>query len=299
MIQLAILLTSHNRKTKTLSCLKSIQNQEGIENIGYTIYLVDDNSSDGTYESVVSEFPQVNIIKGSGDLFWAGGMRKAWRSAIDTGKQFHYFLLLNDDTFLFKDALKNLFSDITNYKKENSIVIGSTQNEKTGEFSYGGRLLKNNYNSSWKIIKPNGVSPQLCHLGNANIMLVPQEVVNRIGILSDVYTHSIADYDYTMKAWKAKISTYICSHYSGYCADDHGVNWKSSEHSLRERIEYLYSHKGLSYREYLIYIRRYFPLYLPQAWFLLWAKTFFPIFWESRRKKSDRKFMMKSSLNYK
>ncbi|MGK2860937.1 MAG: glycosyltransferase family 2 protein [Chitinophagaceae bacterium] len=299
MIQLAILLTSHNRKTKTLSCLKSIRNQEGIDKISSEIYLVDDNSSDGTYEAISSEFPHVNIIKGDGNLFWAGGMRLAWRSAIKTGKQYDYFLLLNDDTLLFSDALKNLFADISTIQKEKSILIGSTQNEHTGEFSYGGRLLKNNYNSSWKIIKPNGLSPQLCHLGNANIMLVPNETVNAIGILSDDYTHSIADYDYTMKARKAGISTFICSHYCGYCADDHGVNWKSSEHSLRERIQYLYSHKGLSYNEYLIYIRRFFPLYLPQAWFLLWAKTFFPIFWESRRKKSDRKYLIKGSLNYK
>jgi GT2 family glycosyltransferase len=285
MMQLAILLTSHNRKEKTLLCLKSVQNQQDIAGIHFCIYLVDDNSSDGTAEAVKSEYPGVTVIKGSGNLFWAGGMRLAWREVINTNQNFDYYLLLNDDTLLLTDALKNLFADLTFLKKEKFILIGSTKDMVTGEFSYGGRLLKNNYNSNAEIVKPNGYSPQLCHLGNANIMLVPGAVVNDIGILSDDYTHGIADYDYTLKARKAGIPSYICAYYCGYCADDHGVNWKSADHTLRQRIQYLYSHKGLSYKEYLIFIRKFFPFYLLQAWLLLWTKTFFPFLWELRKKK--------------
>ena len=278
-------MTSHNRKVKTLSCLENIYSQESITGIHFGIYLVDANSTDGTAEAVNSEYPDVNLIKGSGDLFWAGGMRLAWREVINSNKNFDYYLLLNDDTLLLADALKNLFADFNFLKEEKCIFIGSTKDRVTGEFSYGGRLLKNSYNSNAEIVKPNGSSPQLCHLGNANIMLVPKLVVDSIGILSDDYTHGIADYDYTLKAKKAGIPSYICSYYCGYCADDHGVNWKSADHSLRERIQYLYSHKGLSYKEYLVYIKKFFPFYLPQAWLLLWTKTFFPFLWESRKKK--------------
>lgn len=285
MIQLAILLTSHNRKAKTLSCLKSIYDQEDIRDIHFSVYLVDDNSTDGTAEAVKSEYTAVNLIKGNGNLFWAGGMRLAWREVINTNEHFDYYLLLNDDTLLLKDALKNLFTDFVFLKEEKCILIGSTKDQVTGQFSYGGRLLKNNYNSNAEIVKPNGSSPQLCHLGNANIMLVPKAVVDNIGILSEDYTHGIADYDYTLKAKRAGIPSYICSYYCGYCADDHGVNWKSADHSLRQRIQYLYSHKGLSYKEYLVYIRKFFPFYLPQAWLLLWTKTFLPFLWESRKKK--------------
>jgi len=284
MIQLAILLTCHNRKVKTLACLKSIYGQEDITETHFEIYLVDDNSSDGTAETVRSEYPTVSLIKGNGNLFWAGGMRLAWREALNANKNFDYFLLLNDDTFLLKDALKNLFADLT-VLNEKCILIGSTQDENSGKFSYGGRLLKNGYNLSSKIVKPNDSSPQLCHLGNANIMLVPKTVVDSIGILSDDYTHAFADFGYTLKAKQAGIPSYICSYYCGYCTNDHGVNWKSADHSLSERIQFLYSNKGLSYKEYLIFIRKFFPFYLPQASLLLWVKTFFPFLWELKRKK--------------
>lgn len=285
MIQLAILLTTYNRKEKTLSCLKNIFSQEDISEIHFTIYLVDDNSSDGTVDAIKAEYPTVNIIQGNGELFWAGGMRLAWRKARRDNKNFDYFLLLNDDTLLFNDSIRSIFNDRKKVNIDAAIIIGSTKDPDTGEFSYGGRLLKNGYSSNAIIIKPDGQSPQLCHLGNANIMLVPVSVVNKIGILSDNYIHGIADYDYTLKAKKKGIPSYISTFYCGFCSDDHGKNWKSSEHSLRQRIRYLYDPKGLSYKEYLLYIRKFFPLYLPQAWLLLWAKTFFPVIWEVRKRK--------------
>ena len=297
MIKLAILLTSHNRRAKTLSCLKSVHSQKSITEIHSEIYLVDDNSSDGTVEAVKSEYPAVNLIKGNGDLFWAGGMRLAWQEAINANKNFDYYLLLNDDTLLLNDTLKNLLADLIFLKEKKCILIGSTKDEVTGEFSYGGRWLKNKYNLNSELIKPNGISPQLCHLGNANIMLVPKTVVDSIGILSDDYTHSFADYDYTLKAKKAGIPSYICSYHCGYCTDDNGVNWKSADHSLRHRIQYLYSQKGLSYKEYLIYVRKFFPFYFPQAWLFLWIKTFFPFLWEARRKKRNSKYI-NGRLNY-
>lgn len=297
MIQLAILLTSHNRKEKTLSCLKSIHGQIGIADINYHVYLVDDKSGDGTAEAVKLAYPAVNLVQGNGTLFWAGGMRLAWREAINTNKNFDYYLLINDDTILLNDALKNLFADLAYLKEEKCILIGSTKDEVSGEFTYGGRLLKNGYNLNSEKVKPNGSTPQLCHLGNANIMLVPKPVVDRIGILSDDYTHAFADYDYTLKAKKAGIPSYISSFYCGYCSDDHGVNWKTADHSLRQRIQYLYSHKGLAYKEYLVYVRKFFPLFLPQAWLLVWTKTFSPFFWELKRKKRNRKYI-DSKLNY-
>ena len=118
MIQLAILLTSYNRKEKTLACLRSVYSQEDISNVNFEIYLVDDNSTDGTGQAVKIEFPNVHVFKGNGDLFWAGGMRYAWREAIKTKKSFDYFLLLNDDTLLLNGAFKNLFADLKTMKNE-------------------------------------------------------------------------------------------------------------------------------------------------------------------------------------
>lgn len=274
MCEIAALITSFNRREKTLTCIKNLLEQEAFPGLKLSIYLVDDNSSDGTTDAVRSQYPFVNIIKGSGQLYWAGGMRTAWREALKQKEKFDYYLLVNDDTFLFKNALKNLFED----KKrvgENAILVGSIKDPVTGNFSYGGRLLKNKYNISSTILLPNNTSPQLCDFGNGNLMLVPAAVVDRIGILSDRFTHGLADIEYTTKAKKANIPSYISSVYLGECKNDFDPI-KKKRLSLKQRVEFLYSVKGFSYKEYLYFIRSYFPFYLPQAWLSLWVKTILP-----------------------
>ena len=273
---IAVLITSYNRKEKTLQCLKNIAEQKDLPGMELSIFLVDDNSSDGTTEAVRFHYPNVNIIKGTGQLFWAGGMRAAWRSALTDKKKFIYYLLVNDDTFLYSNALKNLMAD-KNAVGENSIIVGSVKDPVTGNFSYGGRILKNNYSIAASKVIPDNNSPQLCDFGNGNLMLIPSLVVDKIGILSDCYTHGLADIEYTTKAKKAGIPSYISSYYLGECTNDFDPELKrKNKFSLKQRVEYLYSVKGFCYKEYLYFIRNYFPLYLPQAWLSLWVKTIMP-----------------------
>ena len=86
MINIAVLITCHNRKNKTIRCLNNIFNQKYKGNIKFKVFLVDDNSSDGTNKAIKSLFPLVKIIKGNGNLFWAGGMRLAWKKALKDKK---------------------------------------------------------------------------------------------------------------------------------------------------------------------------------------------------------------------
>ncbi len=50
MNKIAVLITSYNWKEKTLRCLKTIAEQKDLTGMELSIYLVDDNSSDGTTE---------------------------------------------------------------------------------------------------------------------------------------------------------------------------------------------------------------------------------------------------------
>ncbi|MDQ2719840.1 MAG: glycosyltransferase family 2 protein [Bacteroidota bacterium] len=267
-----------------MSCLKSIFSQVN-QNFEFTIYLID-NGSDGTHEKVSIIFPQVKLILGDNKLYWAGSMRRIWQHAINTSINYDYFLLLNDDTILMNTAFSSLGNDITKLASKEVILIGSTIDPVTKNISYGGSVLLNNYSTLMKKIIPNNNYPQLCHLGNANIMLVPTEVVKEIGILSDLYTHGIADYDYTLSARKRNIPTFIGSKYMGFCEYDHGNKWwPAKKFTLKQRIKNLYDVKGLAYKEYLMFVKIHFPYYLPQAFILLWGKTLFPFLWEKFKKK--------------
>lgn len=282
---IAVLITSYNRKDKTLRCLKSLFNQIGLnESFQITVFLLDDNSTDGTTQAIIENFPAVKIIHGSGSLFWAGGMRKAWTEATKTGIAFDFFLLLNDDTILYESTITNLLHDYSMLDKE-ALLTAPTTDPVLKNTSYGGSKLIRKGFSQFTILNPNNSHPQLCNLANANILLVPFSIYKKIGILSDKYTHGLADFDYSLRANKNNIPTYLATHPGGTCENDHGNNWKSAGTStLKERVNYLYSPKGLAYHEYLYYIKIHFPKELPLAVIKLWAKTLYPYLWDRLKK---------------
>jgi len=279
-MKIAVLLTCFNRKEKTLQCLKELANQQLPEGVELSIYLTDDASSDGTAAAVRQAYPSVHLFHGTGNLFWAGGMRFTWKKALSSGADF--YLLLNDDTVLRQNAVEILLRHC-HYTADPCICIGSTVDQFTGKTSYGGSQLtaKRRWKSSL-IDAPEQF--RKCDFGNANIMLVPKEIVQKIGILSDHYTHSLADYDYTLRARQSGFEVLIAPGFLGACVDDHGNNWKSKNTSLKERIAYLMSPKGLAYKEYLKFIRDHFPLSYPSAFLKLWMKTFFPVIWDNFKK---------------
>ena len=111
-----------------------------------------------------------------------------------------------------------------------------------------------------------------------------QRYLNAIGIFDEHFTHGIADFDYSLRAVKKDIPVYLAPNYGGVCLHDHGHPWKPSDAPLKERIAYLKSPKGLAYKEYLYYIKKHFPLFLPYSFVAIWMKTFFPFLWENYKK---------------
>lgn len=274
---IAVLITCHNRKYKTLACLSALYKCFLLVEYSIDVYLVDDGSIDGTKEAIKNKFPLVNIIKGNGNLFWAGGMRLAWTEALKLN--FDGYLLLNDDTLLFPNAVLQLINThiySMDKHKQGGIYVGTTIDPNTNNYSYGGHKLLNRITGKSCKVKPSGEKPQTCDFANANILYISKNVVESIGILSSEFTHSLADYDYTLTAKKNGFPMLVCANYCGSCINDHGDNWLSGRHSLSERIRYLKNPKYLAYNEYLYYIKCHFPFYLPVIFIKLWFRTFFP-----------------------
>lgn len=283
---IAVLLTSFNRKEKTLACLKSFSEADKPKGYVFDIFLVDDGSTDGTSTAVKENYPDAGIIKGDGNLFWAGGMRLAWRTALEC-KDYDAFLLLNDDVVLYKDFIFSLM-EAEKYAlindKTTGIYSGATIDNRTNKTTYGGYKIKTNHLIvTSDLLSPKDI-PQKCELTNANILWISKETVDTIGIFDERYTHGIADFDYSMRTVKNGIPVYLAPNFGGICLHDHGRPWKSSDVPLKKRIAYLKSPKGLAYNEYLYYIKKHFPLYLPYSFTMLWLKIFFPTIWVNFKK---------------
>jgi len=291
MEKIAILLTCHNRKQKTIDCLISLYEVLDISKhkINFDIFLVDDGSTDGTSMEIASRYPDIYLIQGSGELYWASGMRLAWESAINKNQNYDSYLLLNDDVILLDNVLNDLLSThqycLDRFNKP-GIYVSSTIDNSNSRLSYGGLLIKY-HGIKFKTSRINpGDVPQLCSLTNANILLVTKEVVQSIGILDSKYRHQFADYDYSLTASKKGIPVLVCPGFGGICTDDHGKSWLSSDSTLEERIKYLKSPTGLAYKEHLYYLKKNFIFQFPYYFTMLWLKTMFPSLWDKFKRDS-------------
>lgn len=276
MNRIAVLITVFNRKDKTLACLSDVYSLSRSEGDIIDVFLVDGGSSDGTPQAVAEAFPDVKVEVCDG-LYWAGGMRRAWNEALATGKNYSHFLLVNDDTRLYSGALSSLLYAESSFP--GGIYVGATKDPVTGTCSYGGHCLQVPGHEKSFMCIPDGNLRKI-DLGNANIMLVSHDAYEKLGILCDAYTHGIADYDYTLSAVNKGIPVVLATDYCGECRDDHGKSWRAQNSSLRERVKYLYSPKGLAYREYMFYVRKFFPKDVFPIWMKLWAKTLLPFLWD-------------------
>lgn len=281
---IAVLITCHNRKEKTLRCLQSLFAAYKPPTMALDVFLVDDGCSDGTPQHVARTFPAVRVISGTGHLFWAGGMRFAYQQAKTTAN-YEGYLLLNDDVELASDFLKNIETTRAychdKYNK-GGLYSGATQDKGSGKISYGGNvLIKGMDHPAYQLVQPSNL-PQPCHLTNANVLFVEREVIDAIGFFDAHFIHAFADYDFSLRAYKAGFPVYLAPGISGYCTDDHGNNWSSSK-NLKDRITYLKSPTGLAYKEYLYYAKTHFPKQLPIIFVKLWAKTLFPSLWKLKQ----------------
>jgi GT2 family glycosyltransferase len=191
---IAVLITCHNRREKTINCLNHLFSSQNRSEFDFDVFLVDDGSTDGTSEAISKQYPKVNIIKGNGELYWNQGMRLAWKTSIEI-KRYEFYILLNDDTMIDEDGIYHLFDCYYEKFKETkieNIVAGFCRDNVGNSFSYGGKM--DNIN-----ITPNG-EIQNCKYINGNFVLVPNKIVESIGILSNAYTHAMGDYDYGLMA---------------------------------------------------------------------------------------------------
>lgn len=274
--KIAVLLTCFNRKDKTLSCLQSLYSQSS----QLDIYLVDDGSTDGTYAAVQSCFPDVTLIKGTGSLYWSGGMRLAFSHAMDKG--YDYYLWLNDDVTLYDGAIEILLNSnlacLTD-KGTPSITIGSMQDPSTKKMSYGGRISASAlFPLKMKNVVTND-SIQCCNAINGNLVLIPKEVALSVGNISTKFTHALGDFDYSLRAQYKGFKSYIAPGYLGACSNDK-IAFFDKNIPIAERVASLRKPTGLPpIKEWLIFTKRHAGIFWPLYWMKAIVSFLFPHIW--------------------
>jgi len=284
----AVLITCHNRKVHTLTCLASLFNLDNQVNqessIDIDCYLVDDGSSDGTTVAVKQDFPNVNIIQGSGELYWNQGMRVAWKRAL-ANKKYDYYLWLNDDVTLSPYAIEKLvkcYQNIRSDKKTAGALIGTLQDPVSLLPSYGGRNSLNKWLPlRYGAVIPPKDRPVKCNFINGNCTLISAQSVENIGILSKEFTHSMGDFDYGLRLAQNGLDCWIAPFYVGYCSSNHyRKKFKDTNLSIKERIDLIQRPTILPPpKEWIVYVKRHAGI----CWFIYylkaWIRKVLPFLW--------------------
>ena len=270
---IAILITAYNRKEITIKCLRNLYDLDA-DDFKLDIYLVEDGCTDGTPEEISKLFPEVNLIQGDGNLFWNGGMRLAWKTA--SKKQYDFFLWLNDDTILYKNAIIELLHSYQNLVVDNKkpvVVVGVTKDPEVNIITYGGyKLLSRSRFRLSSLIEVNE-ELQECDVFNGNIVLVPNEIWTKVGNISRLFKHSIGDIEYGLRLRRNGYKAFITKKYVGECARNELQN--KSKENLSNRFRELYSPKNHP-KYFASFLWKYYPLDLLPYLLKLHIRVLFP-----------------------
>lgn len=274
-MKIIALTTCHNRRDITLRGLDSLYKQSLPTGYSLDFCLVDDGSTDGTSDAVRSTFPNVTVLNGSGNLYWAGGMRFGWDEYVKH-QDMDYLLVFNDDINLYHNALEKLLlaaDEVKEFSDAPYVVTGAFIEPNTKETAYGG--VKRS--SRWHPLRFKKINPinviQDCDTLNMNFTLISRKALNHIGFLSQDFIHGGADYDYGLRLREQDGRVVLAAGYIGEC-NLNSIIGTSAESgiSFRERWYRLTSIKEQPPRQRALYFKRHAGWMWPLFWVLPYVR---------------------------
>lgn len=115
-VELSIIIVTYNHRAYLSGCLKSIK--ESVNKVNYRIFVIDNNSSDGTIETILGRpRKSVNITRNKKNL----GFAKACNIGINLISA-DYYLILNPDIISEKDSINRMIDFLKRHKQASCAV---------------------------------------------------------------------------------------------------------------------------------------------------------------------------------
>lgn len=191
----SIIFPNYNGGNEPLDCLKSINklkfNKEKIE-----IIVVDNNSTDNSDINIRKKYPLVKLIKMKRNY----GFAKAVNIGISKSHG-DYIFIANDD-LIFEENSLQIMVDYQTSNKQTGLVGGKIYYKYSPHKIASSGFFMNKWTGN--IFRAKQVDkikePDWCQ-GCA--ILVPKQVLNKVGLLDPSYTLSFDDYDLCLRIKKA------------------------------------------------------------------------------------------------
>ncbi len=261
---LYVVIPVFNRWHYTKACLEALRKQTFRT---FRTVVVDDGSTDGTAGHLADAFPEVTVLRGSGDLYWTAAVNQGIAHALGQGAD--RVITLNNDTLPPPDFLTQMHGQS---RAHPTALLGPLELDAgTGKILYGGERI-NWLKASAEPLPGFAVPGQRGGLHPVDWLpgrglLIPATVFATIGAFNArAFPHYFADLDFTRTAlrhgfplylnYEAKLLTY---------PEASGDRQNKARKSLRNYYNHLFGIKGGgNLRDFTRFARRHCPWpYLP------------------------------------
>jgi len=226
MLEFSIIIVSYNTKDILKKCLISIFQEKLVKNGGSEVIVIDNASIDQSASVVKKEFPKVKLIINEKNLGFAKAVNQGIRAA--RGRN---ILLLNSDTIVQEGTLEKLlrFEDET---RPSIIGLKMLNTDKTAQGSvFNFPTIKRAIEEFWfgrkgafsKFVPSENVSIEVEAI-SGGAMLIPREIIEKIGLFDERYFMYFEDLDYCRRARKAGFKIYYLP--SAKVIHEHGASGK-------------------------------------------------------------------------
>ncbi len=195
---LYIITPVYNRKEFTRNYLNSLSKQSVKD---FKVVIVDDGSTDGTSLMIKEYFPDVILLQGDGNLWWAEATNIGVRYALDHGAD--RIMTLNDDTQPNVDYIEKML--FWAEKKPKALLGALAINVENGKPWYGGEVRSWLPGKDRFLLNEIPIKEQY-GLHKVNVfpgrgLLIPSEVFQKTGFYdSKNFPQRAADDDFACRA---------------------------------------------------------------------------------------------------
>jgi len=198
--KVGIILLNWNGEEDTVNCLSSLKY---IDYPNYEIVLVDNGSQDGSPDRIKAKFPEITLIKNKENLGFAEGNNVGIRRLLQDKTD--YFLLLNNDTVVDKNFLREMVSA---FDRDPKIGMAGPKiyymHDRDRIWYAGGdfRKISGRTYHIGQMQKDKGQFDEFKEVGfiTGCALLVKREVVDKIGLLDKDYFNNYEDVDWSARA---------------------------------------------------------------------------------------------------
>ncbi len=178
-MELSVIIVNYNVKHFLEQCLHSVQ--KASKNIAIEIFVVDNNSVDGSAQLIKEKFPDIHFIENKENVGFSRANNQA--IALSKGK---YILLLNPDTVVEEDTFEKVISFMNTHKDAGGLGVKMIDGKGTF-LPESKRGLPTPWIAFYKIFGLAKLFPKSKRFGKYHLSYLNENEINEIDVLAGAF----------------------------------------------------------------------------------------------------------------